>query len=55
MPPTIIAPIATTLMIDSQNSSSPNTLTWQRLSPQMMATIASTQIHCGKPGNQKPM
>ncbi len=54
-PPPIIATIAPTLTIDSQNSSSPNTFTWQRFSPQMIATIASTQIHCGTCGNQKPM
>jgi len=54
-PPPIIATIAPTLMIDSQNSSSPNTFTWHRFSPQMTATTPSTQIHCGTSGNQKLM
>ncbi|MCY1461109.1 hypothetical protein D9M71_787310 [compost metagenome] len=54
-PPMIMAIIAVTLMIASQNSVSPKTLTFIRLIEAISRTTASTQIHCATCGNQKPM
>ncbi len=54
-PARIIATMAPTLTSDSQNSSSPKTLTWQRFSPPMNSTMDSTQIQRGTSGNQNPM
>lgn len=55
MPPRIIAMMAMIFTRDSQNSSSPKTLTLTRLSAPMTRTAASTQIQRGTPGNQKPI
>ncbi|MOA16807.1 hypothetical protein D3C78_1370370 [compost metagenome] len=54
-PPAIIAIIAPTFSNDSQNSSSPNTLTEHRLMAPMKNTMDSTQIQRGTSGYQKPM
>ncbi|MCY1262490.1 hypothetical protein D9M69_339170 [compost metagenome] len=54
-PARIMATMAPTLTSDSQNSSSPNTLTLHRLSAPMKNTMDSTQIQRGTSGNQKPM
>ena len=50
-----MATMAATFSSDSQNSSSPNSLTVHRLSPPISSTMASTQIHCGTSGYQNPM
>ena len=54
-PPAIIATMALTFSSDSQNSSSPNTLTDSRLMAPMKQTMESTQIQRGTSGYQKPM
>lgn len=47
--------MATTLAKESQNSSSPKTLTLNRFIAPMMPTAARSQIHRGTSGNQKLM
>ena len=55
-PPTIMAMMmATTLISENQNSSSPKTLTLSRLSAARKKIIARTQIERSTSGNQKPM
>ncbi|MNR58980.1 hypothetical protein D3C85_1801240 [compost metagenome] len=54
-PARIIDTIAVTLSSDSQNSSSPNTLTLHRFKAPMKNTMPSTQIQRGVCGNQKLM
>lgn len=54
-PARIIAMMATTLAKESQNSSSPKTLTLNRFIAPMMPTAARSQIHRGTSGNQKLM
>ena len=55
MPPTIIAMMAPTLMMVSQNSSSPKIFTLRVLIAAMNRITAATQIQRGVSGNQKPM
>ena len=55
MPPTIMAMIARTLMLESQNSSSPKVFTLRVLMAPMNRMTAVIQIHAGVPGNQKLM
>ena len=54
-PPTIMAIIATTLMSENQNSSSPKTFTLNRFRAPRKRMIARIQIHLSTCGNQKPI
>ena len=54
-PPAIMAMMATTLISENQNSSSPKTLTLSRFSAARKKMIARTQIQRSTSGNQKPM
>ena len=55
MPPPIIARMAPTLMMVSQNSISPKIFTLRVLIAAMNRMTAVTQIQRGVSGNQKPM
>ena len=54
-PPAIMAMMATTLINENQNSSSPKTLTLSRFSAARKQMIARIQIQRSTWGNQKPM
>ena len=54
-PPAIMAMMATTLISENQNSSSPNTFTLSRLSAARKKMMARIQIQRSTSGNQKPI